>query len=394
MEADSRVLASSSADPFDAGPWTWSPRLLHLEHETVAYRMLLTALVGWVPLVVLAALEGLALRDQPRMSFLLDLAAHARYLVAAPLFIWAAFVYVPQLAYASRHFLSAGLIADADLPRYYALVDSTRRLLASRWVDALIVGVAYAWTVAASPLQYPTTVPTWIAPASAATGHMSLAGWWRTLVSQPLFLALFCGWLWRLALWTRFLWTVASMDLQLVAAHPDQRGGLQFVLSSQRGFGILAFALGAVAAGTVGESVLVEGQSLGGYGDLIIAQVLVVLMLFAAPLLLLMRSVLHLKERGIFEYGRLASQLGRQFEQRWVGPAPRPVDGEALAATDFSATTDLFAIVANVRAINVLLLDLRNVAWIAAATLLPYIPVVLMVIPVDQAIQFVLRAFT
>jgi hypothetical protein len=32
---------------------------------------------------------------------------------------------------------------------------------------------------------------------------VSYAGWWRLLVSQPLFMALFLTWLWRLFLWMR-----------------------------------------------------------------------------------------------------------------------------------------------------------------------------------------------
>jgi len=38
------------------------------------------------------------------------------------------------------------------------------------------------------------------------------------LVSLPLLLVLFFGWLWRLFLWVRFLWCLSRLDLHLIPA--------------------------------------------------------------------------------------------------------------------------------------------------------------------------------
>ncbi len=64
--------------------------------------------------------------------------------------------------------------------------------------------------------------------------RFSLAGWWHLLVSLPLLLILFFGWIWRLALWARFLFLMSRLNLRLIPAHPDNVGGLkicQFVTS-------------------------------------------------------------------------------------------------------------------------------------------------------------------
>ena len=211
-----------------------------------------------------------------------------------------------------------------------------------------------------------------------ALGRMSLAGWWRLLVSQPLFGdALFGMWLLRLALWVRFLWRTTRMDfLRLVAAHPDLLGGLRFVLAPMRGFSILAFAFGAVAAGSVAASVLHGGQSFFSFRYLIAAQVLGMLVLLAGPALLLTAPLVRLQDWGTFHYGALASAVGNAFERRWLS-AGRPLDDDALSAQDFSATTDLYQIVSNVQQINPFVVDLRNVLVLTAATLLPYVPVAL-----------------
>jgi hypothetical protein len=344
---------------------------------------LATVLVTWAPLAVLAAIEGHALAGAPGQSLLLDFEAHARYLVAAPLFLVAASLYLPELASTVRAFLDSGLIAERDLSRYDALCASTRRLLNSRIMEAGILLVTYLIAAGASP-TLSADGATW---GTTADGRLLWAGWWRLLVSQPLFIGLWLIWLWRLLLWVRFLGTVARLDLRLVASHPDRLGGLRFVLIPLRGFSILAFALGAVAAGTVGEAVIVDGQELTQYSLFVGLQTLTVIVAFAGPLLLLSRPLQRLKDQGIVEYGRLASRLGRRFEARWIRSGDPHVPPEVLSAPDFSATVDSYGIVAGARDINLMVLDVRHVVMMAAATLLPYAPVVLAVMPLDQVLE-------
>jgi hypothetical protein len=48
---------------------------------------------------------------------------------------------------------------------------------------------------------------------------------------------------------------------------------------------------------------------------------------------------------------------------------------KGLEASDFSATTDLYSVVANVYTMNIVPLSLRNLAVIAVAVLLPFAPI-------------------
>jgi hypothetical protein len=220
---------------------------------------------------------------------------------------------------------------------------------------------------------------------------VSIAGWWRIIVSQPLLNALLGVWLWRVLLWLRFNLRVARMDLRLVGSHPDLRGGLQFVLIPLRGFTWLAFAIGAIAAGSVAESVLIDGQPLAAFRLLILAQVLGVLLLLAGPSLVWMWPIMRLQESAIFEYSQLASQMGQAFQRRWLAP-DHEIGVDALEKPDFSATTDLYSIAANVMAVNLFVFDIRLLAILVVGTLLPYLPVVLAVMPLQDILQFVLKA--
>ncbi|HEY9450415.1 MAG TPA: hypothetical protein VIQ60_11755 [Gemmatimonadaceae bacterium] len=385
----------SSADPFDAGPFVRlrAPHAaLPLGTSSVGRRALIVTAVAWVPLVVLAAAQGYALRDAPRESLLLDFSAYARYLVAVPLLVLAEAVCLPRLALIARHFGAAGFVADADRPRYDELIAATRRSLHSRRAGMVIVLVAYAATLALGrsmgAIPYADTASTWAAPVVDGTRSLSLAGMWRGVVSQPLLLVLLGAWLWRLALWTRFLRGVARLDLRLVPAHPDLAGGLLFVSTSLPPFIVLAFALGAWMAGGVLDAVLYDARSPREFVAVVLVLVLLVLVLCAGPLLTLAGALRRARLRGAFEYGRIAAALGRGFEERWVESATA-VDAEALGAPDFSATTDLFSVAANVRKMRIVPLDIAGVLSLVAAALLPFIPVLLIALPIEQLLRYV-----
>lgn len=75
---------------FEAGPYAWLPAVLPIGRgiQRHIWRLvLLTAVVGWLPLLILCSLEGLALSANPRESFLLDLSSYGRYVVASPAFV-------------------------------------------------------------------------------------------------------------------------------------------------------------------------------------------------------------------------------------------------------------------------------------------------------------------
>jgi hypothetical protein len=103
-----------------------------------------------------------------------------------------------------------------------------------------------------------------------------------------------------------------------------------------------------------------------------------------------MRPLIRLHGSGVLHYGRLASRMGHTFEEKWLDDDPGK---EALHAQDFSATTDLYSIVENVTAMNVYVLDAQTLMLLAGPTLLPYVPVLLAVMPLDEVLRFAVKAF-
>jgi hypothetical protein len=354
----------------------------------VVRRVLLFVAVAWVPLGVLAAIEGNLFSVDYGKSFLLDFGAFSRYVVAAPLLLAAEVVCITALSRDAARFVEFGIVADRDLPRFAAAAASTRRLRDGWFAElsVVIAGLALAATVAYSiPVE---ELPTWRRSYADGAG-LSLAGWWNALVSLPLLLILFLGWFWRIFLWARFLFLVSLLDLQLVAAHPDGAAGLRFIGYSLRAFCLVGAALGAIAAGAVANRVLHDGADLIEYRYLIGGVAVVAVVLCAAPLLAFTHKLLDVWRRGVHEYSALASEFGRRFELEWLEHRA-PMDRTVLERPDFSAATDLYQVVDRVQGLRIVPVDLVSVVMLIGATLLPFGVVVLMALPFDVVFSTVL----
>lgn len=373
---------------FDGGPplgWERSVGLVKPGRPLVARRALLAVLIGWLPLAVLTTAQLLISSDGSAKSFLSDFAVHARFLVAVPALIFAEAECIPRLGKIASHFAETGLVAGPDTARFQAVVSSTRRLLDSTIDEVVTVVLAYLVVLALALYASTDLLPAWHRREASGMG-ISLAGWWHALVSLPLLLVLLFGWLWRLVLWARFLVLVSRLDLRLIPGHPDRVGGLKFVSSSLRGFRLISLALGAMVAGSVANGELHRGKQLLDFKNLVIGLLVFLLILFAGPLTVFLKKLRETKRRGVFEYGALAAAVGTQFEAKWLQQTT--IDGTSLEAPDFSATTDLYSVAANVYAMREVPFTLKDlIGPIVVSAMIPFVPVALLAVPLKVIIQ-------
>ena len=386
---DEHTLATP-AFPFDAGPYERFPAPLGRTDADLGHvrrRAVVAVMIAWVPLVVLATAEGLAIGRNPRESFLLDVAVHARYLVALPLLIIAEYVALPKLGVIVRHFIASGLVPAGEHARYAALMESSRRLLSSPLVAVVILVLAYASTLRLSDLVHPTSIDTWLAPIVDGVRTTSLAGKWRIFVSQPLYVTVLGLWVWRAVVWGRFLYKATRLDLRLIAPHPDHMGGLRFVNASARAFPMVAFAIATGVAGNVAQRVLIDRQSVTDYLQSIVMTIVLTIAMFMGPLFALQGPLRRLRTVGMMRYGALATDLGARFERQWLRSGEAVTD-DSLHASDFSAVADLNAIAANVADIRFVPIDMRGAERLILATCLPFVPLALAIMPFAEILKF------
>jgi hypothetical protein len=122
------------------------------------------------------------------------------------------------------NFIKSGIVPDHARSGFEAAVESTRNLLKSTTAEMVAILLAYIVVVGAIYSQPIDQLPSW-QRSSGGTPIYSMAGWWHILVSLPLLLVLFFGWMWRLALWAPPLWLISRLDCVLWPPIPIERPG-------------------------------------------------------------------------------------------------------------------------------------------------------------------------
>jgi hypothetical protein len=201
-----------------------------------------------------------------------------------------------------------------------------------------VLALAYITTYAAISNTSLQSGSTWFEPSS--TVGLSPVGYYYALVSLPIFQFLMYRWAFRMVVWTRFLWQVAKLDLFLTPTHPDGAGGLGFLGKGAIPFGILLFALSSVVSAAIASRILFSGAKLEEFQVTYAAAMMLLLIVFAAPLMVFAPKLYRLKQDGSGRYGILASKYTQQFDSKWVGSI-NTSEEPLLGTTDIQSLADL-----------------------------------------------------
>ena len=354
-------------------------------------RAAIFALLAWLPLLALSAIQGMALGHAVPVPFLRDFSAFTRFLLAIPLFIAAENFLGPRIAEAAAHFVTSGIVEEKDYKAYRRAID--RGLKNRDSIIAEIVIAILAYVIAISAFRTMSLhVSTWYAVRTETGLSPTLAGWWLLLFSVPWLQFLFLRWIWRLFLWFQFLWRMHNLDLQLFPTHPDHAGGLGFVGETQRFFGVLLFTESIALAGVIANSLVYDKQPLISYGPAIGAYVLIVLTLVLGPLVIFAKALRVTKRRGLHQYGTLATSYTGSFHKKWIQnevPDREPLLGTA----DIQSLADLGNSFNIIVEMNALPIGPRTPIHLLIACLLPLAPLVLTVMPLKEILKLLFKLF-
>ena len=286
-----------------------------------------------------------------------------------------------------QQFLGRKLVPEVARAQFDAAVGSVVRLRNSVPAEILIIAFVYGVGVFVVWRNYVALdANTWYATTSAAGPRLSLAGTWYGYVSLPLFQFLLLRWYFRVFIWARFLWQVSRIELRLVPTHPDRVGGLGFLANTAYAFLPLALSHGAVLAGMLANRIL----HLGAKSPEFKAEI--VLMLFFVQFLVSARSWPSRPSCRV-PSGRASASTGRwrpvtcassmasgcaavrRPESRWVGTA------------DLQSLADLGNSFEIVKGMRLAPMTRDAILQLAAATLLPVVPLLLTMMPWDQLLK-------
>ena len=361
-------------------------RLRHAgdDRKLVLRRALGAVLIGWLPLLLLSLMQGLAWSRQIDIPFLRDLAVNVRFLVAVPILIVAESRIDRRWRSLVLEFLRSELVNEKTLPAFENVLKRTIRWRDRVLPEALLAFVAVFLSVTFIKNELLMTgISNW---HSLASGEVSAAGHWFTYVSTPIFRFLLLRWFWRMFLWTSFLWSVSRINLFLVATHADLAGGLGFLSEGQKAFSPIVFAGGAVIAAEVGNAIAYQGASLSSAKFPMIAYGVLAILLLIVPLLVVLPVLLKVKRKGLLEYGAQVTIHNQLFEQKWI-QEPRHAGETLLGNPDASSLADLGSSFTVVRQMRLVPIDKPTLIALAVSAALPMVPVILYATPTPELIR-------
>jgi len=359
--------------------------------ELVRRRVLVIAALAWLPLLVLAVLGGNAFGGDVAVPFLKDIQAHARFIVAMPLLIVAELVVHKRLRPIASEFVVRGLVSSATLDRFEACVRSAMALRNSIAAELAMVALIYGVGIPVIWHDFAVhDVGTWYAQATPQGPRLTAAGVWYAYVSVPIFQFLLLRWYFRLVIWTRFLWQVSRIPLNLTAMHPDRMAGLGFLSTTVFAFVPLLMAHGALLSGTIANQIFYSGSTLPDAKVQIAVVVVFLLLMVLGPLVVFAPQIAAAKRAALRSYGRLGQRYVMDFERAWI-PTGSPAEASPLGSGDIQSLADLANSLETVRSTRVLPITRQTVLALGIATLLPVAPLLLTVIPFEELATYLLK---
>jgi hypothetical protein len=365
-------------------------RLARPSLELVHRRVVAITALTWLPLLILSVLEGRAFGGA-RISFVADLDAQVRFLLALPLLVLAEKIVHERLRPAVSLFVEKGLVRAEDCPRFDAIVVSTMQWRNSVIVElglvVLVFTAGHALWVAGLPLHEEA----WFVRPTASRLELSRAGLWYAWISLPIFQFILFRWWYRLVLWCRFLFLMSRLDLDVSPSNPDRAGGLGFLGTSTAAFAPLLVAQSALVSSMIGSRILQHGAQLQDF-KLELGGALVLFLLQAfGPLMVFAPGLLQAKRRGLHDYGLLADRYVKDFERKWIRGSAAP-DEALLGSADIQSLADLDGSFTVIREMRPFPFGKEAVIPLAATIVLPGLPLVLTVIPLEELVRRLLGA--
>lgn len=344
------------------------------------------AALCWLPLLLLATIEGSLLSPGEGRSFLRDFTVPARFLLAVPLLLLVEPIADARLARVVREFQAAGLVPEARVQEFRAAVIEAHRGRDSGVIEGLLAAVAIGCGIAWAAAAVRATGSSWVGAAAAdGTVRLSAAGSWAGLVSVPIAVFLLLRWLWRYGLWVRLLRRISRLDLRLVATHPDRCGGLAFVGRFPAAFAGFAFAVSAVVAAALARLLTWGGARVEDLQWAVAAWSLGVVGLFVLPLASFARPLRTAKERALLRFAALSLRHDRAFERRWIEGSAAAED--LLGSADTSSLADLAAGYHAAKATRAIPVVAEGLVPVAIAVAIPLVCAIATQVPVRTMLR-------
>jgi hypothetical protein len=362
-----------------------------IKNDPYLWSAIFFVMITWIPMLLLSFWDGLAMGSAVRIPFLHDFTIYSRFLVTLPLLILSDGIADPRLRSALRQLETLGLVAGDDREPFFALLRKMERYTDAAVTELIILAavIAHAYFALRGGEWIDASVSNWyVRPHSAGLG-LTLAGWWLGFSIAILQFFIY-RWLWRMIVWAWFLWRVSKLGLRLMPAHPDRMGGLSFIGRTQGQFKYVLFAISSMASGYCANRIAFGGDTLQNMRLLIGTYLALVAGIFLCPILFLLPTLREVRRKGLADYGALAAEYVRSFDQKWIR-GKHPENEPLLGNPDIQSLADIQNSYGVVRSMTVFPINKRIAMTIAGSAVAPFLPLLLTVIPASELLKRILK---
>jgi hypothetical protein len=348
-------------------------------------RIVVLLAISWLPLLLITAITN----PNALLSLLKDYRVHSRSLIAIPVLLVGEILMDSRFRTVFAHLRKAALLDASDLAHLDEIGARLFRLRDSLLPEFAILLLAIFHTATAYKGLVDATA--WLGHGSSTEFHLTAAGWYGVVICTPIFQFLLGLGLWRWLLWTIFAFTLSRTNLKLVPTHPDQHGGLGFLGLTSAAFAPIAFSATAVIAATWRNEILYHGAHLTNFKLPAIVLVALFTLVALGPLAFFVPRLAVLRREGILEYGILGQLHSTEFHEKWILHRAGH-ETEFLVASESSTLNDYGDAYDKINNMSPFLVDKGGLYTLAAAVLIPALPMILAEIPIGVVLSDLLKA--
>jgi hypothetical protein len=357
------------------------------DKKELKVKVLIAVGVCWVPLVILSLIHGNFWTGSLEGSFITSVEAQTRFLISLPILILAEPLISKRLIKTLVQFLDSGLIAKGQVKAFKSIVEKKANFLQNPWTDIFLLLICYiqVGSILFFEAQY-TSVAAWQFGESNGEAFLNIVGKWAVIVSRPITLFLIYRWIVRVLVWGRILAGIAKLKLYLSPFHADKAGGLGFLAFSISYFSPICFAISVTIAGNIADLMLVDGMKLMEFRLILLGYMIFVIGFFTYPLFVFSKILLDFKEKSIFELYDGIQHVYNKVDLKTLR-THNPDAGNAEDIAYVTSFADFNAVLENVMNMRLLPFQIRDLFPLMVLTLVPFLFVILIEIPVSEIIS-------
>jgi hypothetical protein len=163
-------------------------------------------------------------------------------------------------------------------------------------------------------------------------------------------------------------------------------GGLSFLAITLRFFSSVAFAMSAIIAGSFADFMLVGHHHLADLWIIFAVFLVFITLLFCLPLMTFVKVLTGAREDAILNYYGLANGMNREIARRIAAKHFKVVEKD-LDTQHYSTVNDFNSVVQNALRMKSTPFTFNDLKPIWVAAIIPFVPVILIEIPVVEVLK-------